>query len=138
MDLVAIDPILNLYDPQWPIRTHFSQQPPAKFVFADQGAGSRRGVALDSLVSQGCILSGGMINRSIVSPLTRINSYAQVDESILFDEVEVGRHCTIRRTIVDKSTIIPPNTVIGLNHEEDRKRFHISPGGIVVVTKEDF
>src|ERR1700682_602144 len=107
MDLIEIDPVLNLYDREWPIRTH---QPPPKFVFRDEGFGetSRRGEAHDSMVCQGCIVSGGHVRRSILSPNVRVNSYALVENSILFSTVDVGRHSHIRRAIIDKDVHIPP------------------------------
>ncbi len=136
MDLVSVDPLLNLYDQDWPIRTYQPQYPPAKFVFAEEGPHARRGEAHDSIVSQGCIISGGRVRRSILSPSVRINSYAQVEDSILFEGVNVGRHCIIRRAIIDKGVQIPENTRIGLDPDEDRRRgFHVSPGGVVVLAK---
>ena len=136
MDLVSVDPLLNLYDQDWPIRTYQPQYPPAKFVFAEPGEGGRRGEAHDSIVSQGCIISGGRVVRSILSPNVRINSYAYVEDSILFEAVNVGRHCVIRRAIIDKGVRIPEGTQIGVDLELDRRRgFHVSPGGVVVLAK---
>jgi glucose-1-phosphate adenylyltransferase len=109
-------------------------QPPAKFVFAD-AVSQRIGIATDSLVSDGCILSGGTINRCVLHPRVRINSYADVDESILMEGVEVGRHSKIRRTIIDKGVKLPPGTVIGYDPEHDRQRFTVTESGIVVVPK---
>jgi len=140
MDLVDIDPVLNLYDQDWPIRTHQPQLPPPKFVFRDEGMGEavRKGEAHDSMVCQGCIISGGHVRRSILSPKVRVNSYALVDSSILFDGVEVGRHCRIRKAIIDKDVEIPPNTTIGYNLEHDRQRgFQVTEGGIVVIAKAE-
>jgi glucose-1-phosphate adenylyltransferase len=134
MDLVAVEPVLDLYNKRWPIQGWQRPRPPAKFVFADQES-QRTGMATDSLVSPGCIISGGQIDRSILFPDVRINSYSQVHESILMDGVVVGRHCRINRAIVDKHVEIPPETVIGEDVEEDRKRFHVSPEGIVVLPK---
>jgi glucose-1-phosphate adenylyltransferase len=134
MDLVSVSPIFNLYNNRWPIHTARDINPPAKFVFADEES-DRIGMATDSMVCDGVIISGGRINRSILSPNVRINSYSQVDESILFDNVNVGRHCKIKRAIIDKDVEIPPNTVIGYEHVQDRKRFHVSPEGIVVIPK---
>ncbi len=108
--------------------------PPAKFVFADP-EGQRRGVAIDSMVSEGCIISGGHVERSILSPRVRVNSYAHVQESILFDGVDVGRHARIRRAIIDKGVVVPPGMTIGYDPVEDRRRFTISEGGVVVVPK---
>lgn len=136
MDLVAVDPLLNLYDHNWPIRTYQPQYPPAKFVFAEHDPRGRRGEAIDSIVSQGCIISGGHVRRSVLSPAVRVNSYADVEECILFEGVNIGRHCVIRRAIIDKGVDVPPGTRIGVDLEEDRRRgFHVSPGGVVVLAK---
>jgi glucose-1-phosphate adenylyltransferase len=134
LDLVAIKPVLNLYNDRWPIRTHLLPRPPAKFVFADS-SGDRMGIATDSLVSPGCIISGGRIDRTVLFPDTRINSFSYVEESVLLDGVNVGRYCRLRRTIVDKGVEIPQRTEIGHDLERDRKRFHVSKDGIVVVHK---
>jgi glucose-1-phosphate adenylyltransferase len=135
MDLIAIDPVLNLYDNEWPIRTYQPQLPPPKFVHSDPG---RRGEALMSMVCQGCIISGAQVRHSILSPNVRVNSYAQVDDSILFDGVDVGRHCRIRRAIIDKDVKIPQNTTIGYDLDHDRKRgFAVSEQGIVVIAKAE-
>ncbi len=135
MDLCSVDPLLNLYDNSWPIRTRKVQSPPAKFVFAQEYKGGRLGIALDSTVCDGCIISGGRVQNSILSPNVRINSWAHVEESILMENVEIGRHAKIRRAIIDKEVYIPSDTVIGYDIDEDRKRFHVSPGGIVVIPK---
>ena len=134
MDLVSVSPLFNLYNAEWPIHTTMEPHPPAKFVFADEKS-DRVGMATDSLVCEGCIISGGKINRTVLSPNVRINSYSSVDESILFENVNVGRYVQIRRTIVDKDVDIPPRTVIGYHPEEDRKRFYVSPEGVVVIPK---
>ncbi len=134
MDLVDVDPVFSLYNDDWPIFTVQFNYPPAKFVFADRASG-RVGAALDSLVSEGCILSGGEILRSILSPKVRINSYTLVEDSILFENVTVGRHCRIRRAIIDKNVDIPPNMVIGHDPARDRERFHVTEGGVVVIPK---
>ncbi|NUM53672.1 MAG: glucose-1-phosphate adenylyltransferase [Candidatus Hydrogenedentes bacterium] len=131
MDLVSIDPIFNLYDQEWPIRTHLPNLPPAKFVFGAEGV--RFGAAVDSIVSAGCIVSGGLVKRSVLSPNVRVNSYSHVEESILLPGCNVGRNCRIRRAIVERNVQIPENTVIGYDAHEDAKRYVISPGGIVVV-----
>jgi glucose-1-phosphate adenylyltransferase len=135
MDLVSVDPQLNLYDQAWPIRTHQTQSPPAKFVFAQQEKGGRLGMALDSIVAHGCIISGGRIRNSVLSPNVRINSYAEVSDSVLMENVEIGRHCRIHRAIIDKDVKIPPRTVIGYDPAADAAQFHMSPGGIVVIAK---
>jgi glucose-1-phosphate adenylyltransferase len=134
MDLVQVVPIFDLYNPRWPIRTWMHPLPPAKFVFADQGT-ARIGIATDSLVSEGCIISGGRIDRCILSPGVRINSFAHVEESILFEDVNVGRHCRIRRAIIDKNVHVPQGTEIGYDAAADRARFRVSESGIVVVPK---
>ncbi len=135
MDLVAVSPHFNLYDKEWPIRTFQPQYPPAKFVFAQKD--QRMGIALDSIVSGGCIISGGRAVSSVLSPGVRINSYCDVDHSILFQHVEVGRHSRISRAIIDKGVRLPERTVIGFDPEEDRRRFHVTESGIVVVVPED-
>jgi len=136
MDLVSVDPVFNLYDRDWPIRTYQAQYPPAKFVFAQEEAGGRLGIALDSIVCGGCIVSGGRVQNSVLSPNVRVNSYAEVRESVILEDVEIGRYCKIRRTIIDKDTKVPPHTVIGYDEEEDRKRFFVTESGIVVVSRE--
>ncbi len=134
MDLVAVDPIFSLYNDQWPIYSIRSNAPPAKFVFNNESE-RRVGAATDSLISEGCIISGGQVNHSIVSPMVRVNSYTTVDESIIFEKVNIGRHCRIRRAIIDKQVEIPAGTVIGYDLEQDRKRFHVTESGIVVIPK---
>ena len=134
MDLVAVDPIFSLYNESWPIYTVQYNYPPAKFVFANEREG-RLGRATDSLVSEGCILSGGRVDRCILSPKVRVNSYASVEDSILFENVNIGRHCRLRKAIVDKHVDIPAGTSIGYDLEEDRKRFHVTESGIVVIPK---
>jgi glucose-1-phosphate adenylyltransferase len=140
MDLVAVDPVLNLYDSAWPIRTLPPQLPPPKFVFGEPGpiGQARRGEAIDSMVSAGSIVSGGHVRRSILAPGVRVNSYATVEESILFEGVEVGRHSRIRRAIIDKDVKLPPYTVLGFDHEFDRRRgFTVTDQNIVVVPKDE-
>ena len=134
MDLVTVKPVLNMYNQRWPIRTELEPRPPAKFVFADR-SGDRLGVATDSLVSPGCIISGGRIDRSVLFPDVRINSFSYVEESLLLNGVNVGRYCRVRRAIIDKGVDIPQRTEIGHDLEQDRKRFHVSDDGIVVVHK---
>jgi glucose-1-phosphate adenylyltransferase len=135
MDLVSVDPLLNLYDRAWPIRTYQAQNPPAKFVFAQEEKGGRLGVALDSIVGHGCIISGGRVQNSVLSPNVRVNSYSDVRDAILMENVDVGRHCRIRGAIIDKDVRIPPGSEIGYDKEDDRRRFHITPSGIVVIAK---
>jgi glucose-1-phosphate adenylyltransferase len=134
-DLVSVDPLLNLYDNAWPMRTYQAQNPPAKFVFAQEEKGGRLGTALDSIVAHGCILSGGRVQNSVLSPNVRVNSYSEVHDSILMENVDIGRHCRIRRAIIDKDVTLPAGTEIGYNLDEDRKRFHVTPSGIVVIGK---
>lgn len=135
MDLIDVDPQFNLYDRDWPIRTRHTPAPPAKFVFADQG--SRFGVALDSIVSPGCIISGGTVRRSILSPNVRVHSFSHVDESILMEGANVGRHARIRRAIVEKNVHIPEHAVIGYDLQEDAKRFRVCGDNLVVVEGAD-
>jgi glucose-1-phosphate adenylyltransferase len=135
MDLVSVDPQLNLYDRAWPIRTYQSQNPPAKFVFAQEEKGGRLGTALDSIVAHGSIISGGRIQNSVLSPNVRVNSYSEVYESILMENVQIGRHSRIRKAIIDKDVVIPPGTEIGYNLEQDRRRYHVTSSGIVVIAK---
>jgi glucose-1-phosphate adenylyltransferase len=134
LDLVSVSPAFNLYNPQWPIISAPMHLPPAKFVFADAQT-QRIGIATDSMVSDGVIISGGTINRSVLHPRVRIHSYTEVDESILMDGVDVGRHSKIRRCIIDKGVKIPPHTTIGHDLELDRQRFTVTESGIVVVPK---
>jgi len=134
MDLVEVDPVFSLYNDLWPIFTIRHNQPPVKFVFNNERE-HRVGRATDSLVSEGCIISGGHIHRSILSPKVRVNSYSYVEGSILFENVNIGRHCKIRRAIVDKHVEIPPHTEIGYDLERDAKRFHVTESGIVVIPK---
>ncbi|HEX3997087.1 MAG TPA: glucose-1-phosphate adenylyltransferase [Pirellulales bacterium] len=138
MDLISVDPLLNMYDDRWPIRTYHPNYPPPKFVFAEQGDGARRGEALDSIVCQGSIVSGGQVRRSILGFNVRINSFAQVEDSILLDGVDIGRHARVRRAIIDKWVRIPPGTQIGFDPEQDRARgFTVSEGGVTVIAKAD-
>lgn len=133
MDLLDYTPELNLYSKEWPLRTFNYNYPPAKFVWEE---GDRVGMATNSMVSEGCIISGGGLSRCVLSPKVRINSYSSVSDSILMENVEVGRYSQIRKAIIDKNVIIPPHTTIGINREEDIKRgFHVSEGGVTVVPK---
>ena len=137
MDLVAVDPELNLYDRKWPLRTYVPQEPPPKFVFAQTaGANPRSGHALDSLVCSGTILSGGTVRRSVLGYNVRVNSWASVEESILFDGVEIGRNCKIRRAIIDKRVRLPEGTQVGYDYDADRAAgYTVTDSGIVVIGK---
>jgi glucose-1-phosphate adenylyltransferase len=134
MDLIAVQPAFNLYNQSWPIRTGMSHDPPAKFVFREEW-NARVGIATESLVSLGCIISGGRIHRSVLSNRCRVNSFSHVEESVLFENVVIGRHAKIRRAIIDKDVEVPAHAEIGYNLEEDRKRWYVSEGGIVVIPK---
>ncbi len=135
MDLVSVDPLFNLYDRNWPVRTNQGQYPPAKFVFAQEHKGGRLGIALDSIVSGGCIISGGRVQNSLLSPDVRINSFVDVRDSILLENVEIGRNCRIRKAIIDKDVYVPAGTTIGYDPEADRERFSVSEGGVVIIPK---
>jgi glucose-1-phosphate adenylyltransferase len=136
MDLIAVEPVFNLYDKDWPIRTMAQQLPPAKTVFAQEEPGGRLGIMLDSLVSGGVIVSGGRVERSILGPEVRVNSYAKVADCVLMDGVDVGRHARLTKAIVDKGVRIPAHFVVGENLEEDRARFLVTAGGVVVIPRE--
>ena len=134
MELIGVTPELNLYDTTWPIWTFQEQHPPAKFIFDDEDG--RRGMALDSMVSGGCVISGATIRHSLLFSAVTVHSYANVVDSVVMGNVDIGRHCRIHRAIIDKGCKIPAGTVIGWDPEEDRERYHVTPGGIVVVTPE--
>ena len=135
MELIQVTPTFNLYDRAWPIRTYMEQHPPAKFVFGGEEDPSRKGMALESLVAGGCIISGGRVIRSVLSPNVRIHSFSEVTDSVLLEGVEVGRYAKIRRAVIDKDVKIPPSAVIGYDPEEDRRRFTVTESGITVVAK---
>ncbi len=135
MDLCHVNPDFNLYDPEWPLRTHQPQAPPAKFVFAE--AERRCGQALDSVISPGCIVSGSTITGSVLCPNVRVHSFCRIDQCILMPGVRVGRHARIRRAIIDRDVLIPRGATIGYNLEEDRRRHTVTDSGIVVVTTDD-
>lgn len=133
MDLLDYNPELNLYSKEWPLRTFNYNYPPAKFVWQ---VGDRVGMATNSMVSEGCVISGGSLSRCILSPKVRINSYSQITESILMENVSIGRRAEIKRAIIDKNVVIPAEMKIGFNRIEDEKRgFYVSPGGVTVVPK---
>ncbi len=135
MDLVSVSPIFNLYDQEWPIRTYQRQYPPAKFVFAQEGR--RMGIAVDSTVAMGSIISGGRVMNSVISYDVRVNSYTEVESSVIFPHVNIGRYCRIRRAIIDRHIHLPEHTEIGYNLEEDRKKYHVTESNIVVVVPEN-
>jgi glucose-1-phosphate adenylyltransferase len=134
MDLVSVSPVFNLYDKQWPLRGWQHQYPPAKFVFADA---DRMGAAIDSIVAGGSILSGGRVQNCVVGYDVRVNSYCDVAESIIYNHVNVGRHSRIKRAIIDRHVSLPEHTEIGYDLEADRRRFHVTPSGIVVVVRQE-
>ncbi|MDP2927642.1 MAG: glucose-1-phosphate adenylyltransferase [Candidatus Omnitrophota bacterium] len=135
MELIQVNPTFNLYDQEWLIRTFQEQYPPVKTVHSGEKEEGRVGLVLDSIVSEGCVVSGGRVQRSILSPNVRINSFSEVYDSILMESVNVGRHAKIKRAIIDKDVSIPQGMVIGFNLEEDKKKFFVSESGIVVVAK---
>jgi len=134
MDLVSVTPIFNLYDKSWPLRTWQQQYPPVKTVFADP---DRMGVAIDSVVSGGAIVSGGRVQRCVLGYDVRVNSYCQVDDSILFNHVNIGRHSRVRNAIIDRHVVLPEHTEIGYDLEADRARYHVSEKGVVTVVREE-
>jgi glucose-1-phosphate adenylyltransferase len=133
MELIGVNPNLNLYDKTWPIWTYQAQTPPGKFVFDSD---ERRGQALDSMVSGGCVVSGAKVRHSLLFSNVRVNSYTTLDDSIVLPEVNIGRHCRITKAILEKGCEVPEGMVIGENRADDEKRFHVSPGGVVLVTPE--
>jgi len=134
LDLTTVTPVFNLYDKGWLLRTFQHQYPPAKFVFADSG---RMGAALDSIVSPGCILSGGRVTSSVLGYDVRVNSYAEVQNSIIYNHVNIGRHSRVRNAIIDRHVNLPEHTEIGFDLEADRKRYHVTPSGVVVVVRDE-
>lgn len=135
MELIQVNPVFNLYDQEWPLRTFQEQYPPVKSVHSGDKEEGRVGLMLDSIVSEGCVISGGRVQRSILAPNVRINSFSEVYDSILMESVNVGRYAKIKRAIIDKDVNIPQGTIIGFNLDEDKKRFFVSESGIVVVAK---
>jgi len=134
MDLVSVSPVFNLYDRNWPLRTWQHQYPPAKFVFADP---DRMGVALDSIVAGGSVISGGRVEKSVIGNDVRVNSYSEVSESIIYNHVNVGRYSRIRRAIIDRHVSLPERTEIGYDLEADKRRFHVTDSGIVIVVRQE-
>ena len=133
MDLCSVTPIFNLYDKSWPIRTRVRQYPPAKFVFGEPG---RTGMAMNSIITAGVIVSGGTVSNSVLSQDVRVNSYTEIDASIIFSPVQIGRHCRIRRAIIDRDVHIPEGTVIGYDPVEDKRRYFVTPSGLTIVTRD--
>jgi glucose-1-phosphate adenylyltransferase len=133
MELIGVNPGMNLYDNTWPIWTHQLQAPPAKFVFDDD---DRRGMAVDSMVSGGCVVSGAIVRHSLLFSKVRVNSYTVVEHSVILPEANIGRNCQITKAIIEKGCTVPEGTIIGEDRAEDEKRFHVSPGGVVLVTPE--
>ena len=133
MDVAGVTPIFNLYDKSWPMRTRAYQYPPAKFVFGEPG---RTGMAINSIVSSGCIVSGSVLRNSVLSHDVRVNSYADVDSSIIFSHVNIGRHCRIRHAIIDRDVQVPDGAVIGYDPAEDKKNYFVTSSGLTVVTRD--
>ena len=133
MDLCAVSPIFNLYDKSWPVRTRARQYPPAKFVFGEPG---RSGMAINSIITAGVIISGAVLSNCVVSQDVRVNSYSEVDSSIIFSHVNIGRHCRIRKAIIDRDVHIPEGSVIGYDPVEDKRRYFVTPSGLTIVTRD--
>ena len=133
LDLCSVSPIFNLYDKHWPMRTRVRQYPPAKFVFGEPG---RTGKAVNSVITAGVIISGAEVMNSVLSQDVRVNSYSSVDSSIIFSHVNIGRHCRIRRAIIDRDVDIPEGTVIGFDPVEDKRRYFVTPSGLTIVTRD--
>jgi len=133
MDLCSVSPVFNLYDKDWPIRTRVRQYPPAKFVFSEPG---RSGMAMDSIITAGVIISGASVTNSVLSQDVRVNSYSDVQSSVIFSHVNIGRHCRIRRSIIDRDVHIPEGTVIGYDPVEDKRRYFVTPSGLTIVTRD--
>jgi glucose-1-phosphate adenylyltransferase len=131
LELVTVSPDLNIYDEQWPIWTYQEQLPPAKFVFNDD---DRRGAAVDSMVSGGCIISGSMVESSLLFSSVRVHDYSSVRRSVILPGVRVGERCVIRDAIVDEGTDVPDGTQIGVDRAADAERFYVTEGGVVLVT----
>jgi len=132
MDLTATTPIFNLYNMEWPIFTNYGSWPPAKFV---HGRDDRQGRAVESMISPGVVVSGSLVERSVVSPNVRINSWSRVEDSVLMEGVQVGRRAVVRRAILDKNVIVPEGAQIGVDLDRDRKLYTVSDAGIVVIGK---
>jgi glucose-1-phosphate adenylyltransferase len=133
MDLCSVTPTFNLYDINWPMRTRVRQYPPAKFVLGEPG---RTGTAINSVITAGVIISGAAVSNSVLSQDIRVNSYSEVDQSIIFSHVSIGRHCRIRKAIIDRDVQIPEGTVIGYDPVEDKRRYFVTPSGLTIVTRD--
>lgn len=133
LELIGVTPELNLYDDDWPIWTHQAQQPPAKFVFDDD---DRRGMAVDSMVSGGCIISGSTVRHSVLFSNVDVNSFSLIEDAVVLPDVSIGRHCRLKKVVLDKGCEVPPGTIIGEDPEADAERFEVSPNGVVLVTPE--
>jgi glucose-1-phosphate adenylyltransferase len=133
LELIDISPELNLYDSKWPIWTYQEQLPPAKFVFDDD---ERRGMAVDSMIAGGCIVSGSVVRHSLLFSHVHVHSYCNIEDSVILPDVTIGRHCDIRRAVLDRGCILAPGEKIGVDLEADRKRFHVTENGVVLVTPE--
>jgi glucose-1-phosphate adenylyltransferase len=133
LDIASVSPTFNLYDRAWPIRTRVRQYPPAKFVFGEPG---RTGMSINSIVSAGCVISGAVIRNSVLSQDVRVNSYADVESSIIFSHVNIGRHCRVKRAIIDRDVHLPEGTVIGYDQNEDKRHYFVTPSGLTVVTRD--
>ena len=133
IDLTTVTPALNIYDENWPIWTYQAQLPPAKFVFdSDQ----RRGMAVDSMVSGGCVISGATVRRSLLFSNVRVNSFCLAEDSVILPNCDIGRHAVLRRCIVDQGCVIPPGMVVGENPDEDARRFHRTKKGVTLITRD--
>ena len=133
LELIGVTPELNLYDEEWPIWTYQEQMPPAKFIFDDE---ERRGMAVDSMVSGGCLISGSKVRHSLLFSNVKVGSYSVLQHAVVLPDVIIARHCRIQNAVIDKGCRIPPETVIGEDVDRDSERFHVTPGGVVLVTPE--
>jgi len=133
IDLVSVTPQLNMYDNDWPIWTYQEQLPPAKFIFDNE---ERRGMAVDSMVSGGCVISGAKVINSLLFSNVHVHSYSTIEDSVILPDTDIGENCRIKKAVIDKGTVIPAGTVVGENPEEDAKRFYVSDEGVVLITPD--
>ncbi len=133
LELIGVTPELNLYDKKWPIWTYQEQAPPAKFIFDDD---DRRGMAVDAMVSGGCIISGATVRHSLLFSNVRVNSFSLVEDSVILPDVDIGRNCVIKRAVIDRGCLIPKGLVVGEDPKKDAKRFHVTPEGVVLITRD--